>query len=317
MEDGPGLVNHYHLALAAVSLVVGALMSYGALILVGRSRSGGGAPWLLGGPFERARKAEQALRATEQELRTIVESTDEWEKARRRAETTKSDFASFVSHQLRTPLTGVSWMLELASELPGLTPDVACYVTEARESTHRLIRLVNDLLDVSRLESGMLKVHCENLRLDELVASVVDELRPLIDGKQLHVTVVRPPSAPTICADSPLIRQAVTNLMGNAISYTSSGGRIDVTFTSRDGHVTCAFRDTGIGVPKGAQVRLFEKFYRADNAVVVESEGTGLGLSVVRLVVEHFGGRVWCESEPGHGALFTIELPAVDAHVAA
>ena len=85
----------------------------------------------------------------------------------------------------------------------------------------------------------------------------------------------------------------------------------------RDGHVACAFRDTGIGVPKGAQVRLFEKFYRADNAVVVESEGTGLGLSVVRLVVEHFGGRVWCESEPGEGALFTIELPAVNAHAAA
>jgi signal transduction histidine kinase len=314
MEDGSGLVNHYHLALAAVSMVVGALVSYGALMLLGRSRSGAGVPWLLGGCFERARKAEQALRATEQELRTIVESTDEWEKARRRAETTKSDFASFVSHQLRTPLTGVSWMLELASELPGLTPDVAGYVTEARESTHRLIRLVNDLLDVSRLESGMLTVQSENLRLDDLVATVVDELRPLIDDKQLHVTVVRPLSAPTVSTDRPLMRQAVTNLMANAISYTTAGGRIDVTFTARDGHVTCAFRDTGIGVPKGAQVRLFEKFYRADNAVVVESEGTGLGLSVVRLVVEHFGGRVWCESEPGQGALFTIELPAVHAH---
>ena len=81
--------------------------------------------------------------------------------------------------------------------------------------------------------------------------------------------------------------------------------------------MTCAFRDTGIGVPEGAQVRLFEKFYRADNAVVVESEGTGLGLSVVRLVIEHFGGRVWCESEPGEGALCTIELPAINAHATA
>jgi len=84
-----------------------------------------------------------------------------------------------------------------------------------------------------------------------------------------------------------------------------------VTITTRSGLVACASRDTGIGVPKESLLRLFEKFYRADNAVVVESEGTGLGLSLVRLVVEHFGRRVWCESEPGEGSLFTIELPAV------
>jgi signal transduction histidine kinase len=277
--------------------------------------------WLLGGPFrkaqQRALKAEQALAVSEERLRVIVESTDEWEKARRRAETVKSDFVSFVSHQLRTPLTGVSWMLELAAEAPGFSPEAAGYVTEARDSTHRLIRLVNDLLDVSRLESGRLKVQCENLRLDELVGSVVDELRPTIEGKRLGLTVERTDSRPTICADKELIRQAVTNVLANAIRYTPPGGSIDVSFTSREGHVACSFRDTGIGVPLGAQVSLFEKFYRADNAVLVESEGTGLGLSVVRLVVEHFGGRVWCESEPGQGALFTIELPAVDVHAAA
>jgi signal transduction histidine kinase len=176
---------------------------------------------------------------------------------------------------------------------------------------------VNDLLDVSRLESGRLMVERENLRLDELVDNVVNELRPLIDDKRLQLTVARAPSDLTICADSQLMRQALTNLLANAVKYTSCGGRIDITFPMRDGYVACAFRDTGIGVPKGAQIRLFEKFYRADNAVVVESEGTGLGLSVVRLVVEHFGGRVWCESEPGEGALFTIELPAVNTHAAA
>ena len=108
-------------------------------------------------------------------------------------------------------------------------------------------------------------------------------------------------SEPTVHADSQLMRQAVTNLLSNAIKDTPSGGRVDITLTMRDGHVACAFRDTGIGVPKEAQVRLFEKFYRADNAVIIESEGTGLGLSLVRLVVEHFGGRVWCESAPGRG----------------
>ena len=317
MEGGLALVPHNHLALVVASIIAGILLSYAALTIAVRSRYATRAGWLLGGYVGRALESEQALRASESELRSIVESTDEWERALRRSETTKSDFASFVSHQLRTPLTGVSWMLELASEAPGLTSDVAGYVTEARDSTHRLIRLVNDLLDVSRLESGRLEIQPESLRLDDLVGHVVDELRPIIDDKGIQLSVARAVSDSTICADSQLMRQAVTNLLANAIKYTPSGGRIDVTFPARAGHVTCAFRDTGIGVPKGAQVRLFEKFYRADNAVVVESEGTGLGLSVVRLVIEHFGGRVWCESEPGEGALFTIELPAVNAHAAA
>lgn len=164
---------------------------------------------------------------------------------------------------------------------------------------------------MSRLESGRLIVHPENLRLDDLVAGVVNELRPLVQDKEQHLTLARLASEPTIFADSQLMRQAVTNLVSNAIKYTPAGGKIDVTITMRNGLVACAFRDTGIGVPKESLLRLFEKLYRADNAVVVESEGTGLGLSLVRLVVEHFGGRVWCESEPGEGSLFTIELPAV------
>jgi PAS domain S-box-containing protein len=230
---------------------------------------------------------------------------------RKHAETMKSDFVSFVSHQLRTPLSGVSWMLELAAGTPGLSPDVAGYIGEARDSAHRLICLVNDLLDVSRLESGRLAMEPRNLRLDDLLTAVADELRPLVRDKQLQLTVACLATEPTVWADPQLMRQAITNLLGNAIKYTPAGGRIDVTITERDGRVSCAFRDTGIGVPKEAQARLFEKFYRADNAVVVESEGTGLGLSLVRLVVEQFGGDVWCESEPGEGALFTFQLPAV------
>jgi signal transduction histidine kinase len=323
MEDGSALGQHSHLVLVVVSILVGVFASCTALVVAGRfGKSRDLVRGCLPGAYlpkadERVRDAEEALRASEERLRSIVESTDEWERARRRAETTKSDFVSFVSHQLRTPLTGVSWMLELAAGAPGVTREVGDYVAEARNSTHRLIRLVNDLLDVSRLESGRMSLQRENVRLDDLVASVVDEHRPAIDDKQLHVTVVRSVVDPTICVDSQLMRQAVTNLLGNAIKYTSTGGRIDVTFAVRDGRVACGMRDTGIGVPRAAQVRLFEKFYRAENAVVVESEGTGLGLSVVRLVVEHFGGRVWCESEPGQGALFTIELPTVAAHAPA
>jgi PAS domain S-box-containing protein len=234
---------------------------------------------------------------------------------RKHAEVMKSDFVSFVSHQLRTPLSGVSWMLELAAESPGLTQEVSGYIGEARDSAHRLIRLVNDLLDVSRLESGRLVVNPEHLRLDDVVGCVVSELQPLAEEKELRLRFEPQAATPMVYVDGQLIRQAVTNLLSNAIKYTPNGGRIDVTVSMGNGSVACAIRDNGIGVPKEAQSRLFEKFYRADNAVVVESEGTGLGLHLVRLVVEHFGGKVWCESERGQGALFTMELPVASAPV--
>jgi len=231
---------------------------------------------------------------------------------RRNADAMKSDFVSFVSHQLRTPLSGVSWMLELAAETPGLSADAAAYVSEARESANRLIRLVNDLLDISRLESGRLAVQRQRLSLDGILANLAAEFQPLIADKHLRLTVTNAGPEAEVFADGQLLRQAFTNLLSNAIKYTPAHGSIDVTVKNSDGLVLCAFRDTGIGVPADARVRLFEKFYRADNAVVVESEGTGLGLHLVQLVVEQFGGRVWCDSECGAGSVFTIQLPAAD-----
>jgi PAS domain S-box-containing protein len=228
---------------------------------------------------------------------------------RKQSEAMKSDFVSFVSHQLRTPLSGVNWMLELAAETPGLSPDAAAYVSEARESATRLIRLVNDLLDISRLESGRLAITPEVIQMGDVVEEVVAELRPLIDEKHLTLTIARYAAEPAVHVDRQLMRQAITNLLSNAIKYTPDHGSIDVSLSTRQGLVTCSFRDSGIGVPKEACPRLFEKFYRADNAVVVESEGTGLGLHLVRLVVEQFGGRVWCDPACDHGALFIVELP--------
>lgn len=229
---------------------------------------------------------------------------------RKHAEAMKSDFVSFVSHQLRTPLSGVNWMLELAAETPGLSPDAAAYVGEARESATRLIRLVNDLLDISRLESGRLAISPEVIHIGDVVEEVVAELKPLVDEKRLKLTIARYAVEPAVHVDRQLMRQAVTNLLANAIKYTPDGGSIAISLSTRKDVVLCSFRDSGIGVPKDACSRLFEKFYRADNAVVVESEGTGLGLHLVRLVVEQFGGRVWCDPECDEGALFIVELPA-------
>lgn len=116
-----------------------------------------------------------------------------------------------------------------------------------------------------------------------------------------------------VFADAQLLRQVLGNLLSNAIKYTPPGGRIVVTISRHDGSVTWAVKDTGVGIPRAAQARLFEKFYRAENAMSLDSEGTGLGLHLVRLIVEHAGGRVWCESEEGRGATFAFTLPAMSS----
>lgn len=230
---------------------------------------------------------------------------------RKQAESMKSDFVSFVSHQLRTPLSGMSWMLELAAETPGLPDDARAHIADARESATRLSTLVNDLLDVAKLESGRLSAVPESLALSDLTASVVSEIEPLAAGKSLALDVSCDTRVSPVFADAQLLRQVVTNLLSNAVKYTPPGGRIAVSLVQQNGSVTWAVRDSGVGVPKHAQARLFEKFYRADNAISLDAEGTGLGLHLVRLIVEQAGGRVWCESEEGQGATFAFTLPAM------
>lgn len=227
---------------------------------------------------------------------------------RKLAEQAKSDFVSFVSHQLRTPLSGVKWMLELASA-EDLPEQARAAIQDAEESTERLVDLINTLLDIGRLESGRLSEASEPVQLDEITRSIVDEIQTLIDHKRQRLTVSTDAPLPPVVLDPQLIRQALMNLVSNAIKYTPQDGTIEVSIRHREGEFEWAIRDSGIGIPRAAQDRLFEKFFRAENAVGIDSEGTGLGLHLVRLIVEHFGGRVWCESEEGSGTTFRIVFP--------
>lgn len=233
---------------------------------------------------------------------------------RKEAERLKSDFVSFVSHQLRTPLAGMNWMLELAAECEGLPPAAHEHISDARESAARLVSLVNDLLDIARLEAGRIVVTPEPVRLADATQSVLTELERLIAAKGLQVSVDAD-HAPAVLADPQLVRQAVLNLISNAIKYNNPGGRLDIRIAAQNDALEWSVRDTGMGIPRAAQSRLFEKFFRADNAVAQEVEGTGLGLHLVRLIIEQAGGRVWCESEPGAGALFAFTLPMAQQRV--
>ncbi len=226
----------------------------------------------------------------------------------REAEQMKSDFVSFATHQLRTPLAGIKWMLELAAQESGVPPDAGSFIQDARASAERLIRLVNDLLDASRLERGKITVVSESIHLGPLTQSILDEVALLIKEKGHSLSVSGADQVPPVLADPQLLRQVILNLVSNAIKYTLPGGRISVQMIQDGDMVRWAIQDSGIGIPREAQDRLFEKFYRAENVLAIETEGTGLGLYLVRLIVERLGGRVWCESEEGKGSTFLLTL---------
>jgi signal transduction histidine kinase/DNA-binding response OmpR family regulator len=224
----------------------------------------------------------------------------------------KSDFVSFVTHQLRTPLAGIRWMLELAGQEPSVPADAASYIGDAQQSANRLIGLVNDLLDIARLERGRIAITPTPVHLGQLTQSVLEDVAALIAEKGHRLAMDGADHVPAALADVQLLRQVVLNLVSNAIKYTPPGGDVCIRM-GRDGKsVRWEVKDSGIGIPKASHGRLFEKFYRADNVAAMETEGTGLGLYLVRLIMEQLGGRVWCESEEGRGSTFFFNLPLGD-----
>jgi PAS domain S-box-containing protein len=220
----------------------------------------------------------------------------------------RNDFVSFVTHQLRTPLSGIKWMLELAKETDE-AEEKASYVEDARESADRLIGLVNDLLDASRLESGKLQVSLEPVQLRQLTDDVLADVATLVRERNHELDIQCDPDVPTAMLDLQLLRQVILNLASNAIKYTPPGGRIEIRIRREGNALHWSIRDSGIGISEESQKRLFEKFFRADNAHTIDTEGTGLGLYLVRLIVERLGGTITCESEVGRGTLFHFMLP--------
>ena len=228
---------------------------------------------------------------------------------RKHAEQMKSDFVSFVSHQLRTPLSGVKWMLELAMESIESPEELQSYLQDARMSTDRLIGLVNDLLAISRLERGKLQLTFRDLDLAELTQDIVNEITPLSVEKEQTLLVEAASDLPRVNGDAQLLRQAVLNLVSNAVKYTPLRGKIHIQIGREADRVLWSVKDTGIGIPRADIPKLFSKFYRAANVLAVETEGTGLGLYLVRLIMDRLGGKVWCESKEGVGSKFLLSLP--------
>lgn len=224
----------------------------------------------------------------------------------------KSEFVSIVAHQLRTPLSAVKWVVKMLvdGDAGALNAEQQSLLTKGYQSNERMIRLVNDLLDVVRIESGQQPYRFAPVQLADLVQDVVADFIGPLQKKRLQLTLDPPtPVLPRVTADAEKIRLAVQNLMENAVNYTPEGGRITVHFRDLGHHVELAFNDTGIGIPAHQQRQVFTKFFRGDNAVKMETDGSGLGLFITKSIIEKHRGRIWCESQERAGTTFHFTLP--------
>jgi PAS domain S-box-containing protein len=226
----------------------------------------------------------------------------------------KSEFVSNVSHELRTPMTSIKGYVDLLllGAAEPLGPRQQRYLEVVKNNAQRLQILVNDLLNISRLEMGEIKLDLRPLSLQLLIRQVVDgHLNGRIqhEHKQLSVSTNLPESLPAVYADAQRVVQILTNLLDNAFNYTLPGGHIGVSAAVKNDFVFIRISDTGIGIAPANQAHIFERFYRADDNLVRSIPGTGLGLTIVKSLVEMHGGALQVESKPGKGSAFTFALP--------
>jgi len=221
------------------------------------------------------------------------------------------DSVSAVYHELSTPMTSIRGYTTLLLEgrSGSLNEKQMRYLGMIRRNVGRLMGLVSDLSDVSRLESGRLALHCEPLDLEEMVAETLYDLSEIVEEKGLRVEIDLEPEAACVMGDQQRMLQILANLVGNACRYTPAGGQIKIASTRVDGLAQITVSDNGIGVREEEQDRIFERFYRSDDPLVQQQPGTGLGLAIARSLVELHGGRLWMHSELGQGSTFGFTLP--------
>jgi PAS domain S-box-containing protein len=227
------------------------------------------------------------------------------------ADRAKIEFISTVSHELRTPLTSIKGYTDLLlMGAVGETNDAQRrFLNIVKSNVDRLSSLVGDLLDISRMESGRIRLEIEPIELDQVLAQVISSMRGQFATSKITLTSDIPTNLPLISGDRKRLTQVISNLMENTCRYTLAGGKAHLAVNINAGEVQIDISDTGIGISPEDQKHVFERFYRGDHPVVKERQGTGLGLSIVRSIVEMHGGKIWLTSALGEGSTFSFTLP--------
>ena len=230
---------------------------------------------------------------------------------RKEIDRAKTEFVSLASHQLRTPLSAIRWYSEmLLSKYVGeLNEKQRQYVKEIYQGNLRMVDLVNALLNVSRLDLGTFAIEPEPVNPVEICESVLSELTPQITEKNQTVERIFANAPQMYIADPKLIRIVFQNFLSNSVKYTQAGGHIAVEIATRENSIYIRVSDNGYGIPKGQHGKIFEKLFRADNVRQKDTEGTGLGMYIVKAIVKSSGGKIWFESEENQGTTFHVMMP--------
>jgi PAS domain S-box-containing protein len=255
------------------------------------------------------KRAEQQIHSLEQSYTAELEARH---KEAERLNQLKSEFIASVSHELRTPLHTIIGFAELLGEegMGSLNEKQRRFVHHIQTDSEHLLGLINDVLDLSRIEAGGLVVRTEALSLQMAIIEAVNAIRPQASGKQV---VVREDGIPntSVVADPLRVRQILYNLLSNGVKFTDPGGEVVVTATVEENFVQITVADTGLGISAEECGRIFAKFYQVGYTTTGVRQGTGLGLTICKQLVEIQCGRIWVESEPGKGSRFHFTLPAL------
>lgn len=229
----------------------------------------------------------------------------------KRVERMKTEFVSIAAHQLRTPLSAIKWTLKMFTDgdLGKITSKQKEFMVKIYKSNERMIALINDLLNVARVEEGRYIYKKTFADIGKICNDVVQLYKQELDRKNIKFNFIKPSALPGVMIDAEKIRLAFRNVFENAIKYTPKDNEITVSIKNFDNELEISVQDTGVGIPENQQDRIFTKFFRGANIMRMETQGTGLGLFIAKNIIEAHKGRIWFESREGEGTTFYFTLP--------